>query len=502
MDRTCGFLLRGAIQAVAPSGATRKSEGGFVGASVGRRCMALTAVTALAALSACANGGGEAGSGAAGAAGSKTIGVILPLSGPNAALGSEMLAAARLAVTGSVSRAVGPQGHGAQGGAGSSPGALQIDAHDTATTGGAAAAMQAALASGDGIILGPLTGADTGQISAMARQAGTPMLAFTSDVAQAQPGVWILGVTPEQQVDRLVSAAQAEGRRQFAAFLPDNPLGRALGEALSRSCQARGLAPAQIVYHATGADAITTGVATLSAYQSRVDAANGAASGASDALPPDLAAALNHPPGATSAVAAPRPLDGSDDTASAGGQSTASGAVATPAATAPAELAAPPFDALLLGDTGLALKSTIDALAANKVTRDKVRIMGPGLWAAFAGKLGGLAGAWYAAPDPANRRAFVQAFVAQTHRTPKPLADLAYDAGALAGAVNTATGGAGYPISELTRQQGFAGVDGVFALTPDGRTTRELAIFEVQTGGGSRLVSAAARRTAPAPGAS
>lgn len=457
-------------------------------------------VAALLALAACSSGvtsgpGAVTGPAAQSVSGAKNVGILLPLTGANGVLGNEMLTAAKLALA-------------QQKGASPAP---VVDAHDTAGAGGVTAAMQAAIAAGDGIVLGPLTSSDTALLAPQAIQSGVPVVAFTSDIAQARPGVWVFGITPYQQVARLVSAARAEGRTRFAAFLPNTPLGRALGDGLIRACQETGLTPPSVAYHENTPEAIRAGLATLSAYDTRTasvstpdspsiasPAASSAASpvGATDSsgappLPADLAAALSTASRASAAADAHSPNDPKAVIPPAVRQATQNGEAAS--------LSPPPFDALLLGDTGLGLKDVIDALKADQVNTAQVRIMGPGLWSAFAGKLAGLAGAWYAAPDPGGRTGFVQRFTAQNHRLPKPLADLAYDAGNMAGTVHAASGGNGYPVDLLTRVDGFAGVDGAFTLTSDGNTLRNLGIFEIQRGGGAHPVSIQATK---APGAS
>ncbi|MFT8719109.1 penicillin-binding protein activator [Acetobacter sp.] len=433
---------------------------------------------ALLALAACSSGttsgpGGLAGGAQGDAAHSSRVGVLLPLTGANGPLGNEMLAAAQLALTKQTGTLAPPA----------------VDVHDTATAGGATSAMQAAVAAGDGIVLGPLTSTETGQISAQGVQSGVPIVAFTSDLAQARPGVWVFGITPQQQVARLVEAGKIEGRRQFAAFLPATPLGRAMGDALIHACQDMGLPDPQVVYHPNSPEAIRSGLATLSAYDSRVTTASGQGNAPASDLPADLAAALSSSSKASSAA----------DAQSSGDPKAvpppAAGAASATASTTP-QLSAPPFDALLLGDTGLELKEVIDALKADQVRSTQVRLMGPGLWSAFSGKLGGIAGAWYAAPDPQARTSFVQQFAARNHRVPKPLADLAYDAGTLISSVHAATGGAGYPTDILTRPEGFSGVDGSFTLSPNGQVVRKLSIFEVQPGGGARIVTTVSPRPA------
>ena len=90
----------------------------------------------------------------------------------------------------------------------------------------------------------------------IARSAGISVLAFTNDATQAQPGVWTLGITPAQQVRRLVAAASGQGRSQFAAMLPDTDFGHAMGQALEQGTAASGLPPPTVRFYGRGMAAI------------------------------------------------------------------------------------------------------------------------------------------------------------------------------------------------------------------------------------------------------
>lgn len=385
----------------------------------------------------------------------RKVGILLPLSGPNGTLGSEMLRAARLAL--------------------SAPGSPTLDVHDTAAPGGAVHAAQLATAGGDAIILGPLTSGDTAAVAPVAHAAGVPVLAFTSDVAQAQPGVWVMGITIEQQMRRLVFAAKAEGRSRIAALLPSNAVGNALADGLNHACADAGLPPPTILTHAGTADSIDATMKQLSDFSGRQAAQQATAQQAGSPQAADPSA--QGVPGSTSgAPAAPLPAPGSPAVGPAG---TAPGA--------PPPLPPPPFDALLLGDTGLQLQEAIVALHASGINRSQVRVMGPGLWGAFASKLGGLSGAWYADPDPSARLGFAAQYEGAYHQSPKLLAGIPFDAAALARSLAAS----GYQPDALLRPDGFSGVDGVFALQPDGHVQRALAIFQVEPGGGGRIVQPA-----------
>ena len=180
----------------------------------------------------------------------QTVAILLPLSGPRADLGQTMLHGAQLALDGS--------------------GAPPLDAKDTGgTPQGAAAAAQAAIADGAGLILGPLTSSETAAVAPIARAANVAVLAFTNYPSQAQPGVWTLGITPGQQVRRLVAAAQGQGKSQFAGLLPDNDFGHALAQALIQASSINGAAPPNVRFYAPGMSAINAAARDLSDYANR-----------------------------------------------------------------------------------------------------------------------------------------------------------------------------------------------------------------------------------------
>ncbi|HYZ63231.1 MAG TPA: penicillin-binding protein activator [Acetobacteraceae bacterium] len=342
----------------------------------------------------------------------RRLAILVPLTGGSGDVGQSMLKAAQLAVDG--------------------PGAPPVDSHDTGgRPEGAARAAQAALGAGAGILLGPLTAGETAAVAPIARQAGVPVLAFTSDRAQAQPGVWTMGITPAQQVRTLVRAVQADNKTRIAAVLPANAFGDALAQGLLEAAGEAGLPPPPIFRH-----------------------------------PPNIA----------------------------GVEAALKEAAGNPATTPPTD--PPPVDALLLGISGDLLQQAIPLLGKYGLGTDRVRLLGTTLWAREAPRLSAIAGAWYAAPDPAMRRPFEQRYAARFGAPPRDFASIAFDA---AGAARAASTPNGFDVNALLRPDGFAGADGVFVLLPDGRVRRGLAVFEIGPGG-SR-VRQPGPRSLTAPGA-
>ena len=91
------------------------------------------------------------------------VGLLLPLSGPQAALGRTMLQAAEMGLF-----EVGDE-------------RFTLLVEDTATAGGADSAARKLLAQGARIMLGPVFGADTRKVAPIAQGARVPVLAFTND---------------------------------------------------------------------------------------------------------------------------------------------------------------------------------------------------------------------------------------------------------------------------------------------------------------------------------
>jgi branched-chain amino acid transport system substrate-binding protein len=192
------------------------------------------------------------------------IALLLPLSGPQAPLGTAMEQAAELALFERGNRTVD---------------FLPMDTGGT-TSGAAQAARQAASA-GVRIIVGPLTASETSAASGPARAARIPIIAFTNDAAQAGPGVWTLGVTPAQQVRRVMGAAQSSGARRFGLVAPDDAFGRALAAAMRSEASTWGLTDPVIVLHGARANPGSVAQDLASRSQGGLDAIMIGSTGAS-----------------------------------------------------------------------------------------------------------------------------------------------------------------------------------------------------------------------------
>lgn len=159
------------------------------------------------------------------------VGLLLPLSGPQGNLGRSMLQAADMGLFDV---------------AGDN---FKLIPRDTATPGGPAAAAREALADKADIVLGPLFGAELKQAAAPVTAARVPMVSFSNDNSQAQTGVYILGVSPESQVNRVVAYAASQGLKRFAIMVPNSPFGRLVLSAYQESVVQAGGTISQVVFY-------------------------------------------------------------------------------------------------------------------------------------------------------------------------------------------------------------------------------------------------------------
>ncbi len=320
---------------------------------------------------------------------------------------------------------------------------------DIRDTGGnpaqAAQAAQAAIAAGDGLILGPLTAAEARAVAPIAQAANVNVLAFTNDNSAAAPGFWTLGISPAQQVQRVVKAASDAGRTQLAGLLPDTDFGHSLGAALTAETASLGEPSPNLVYYQDGFSNLNQAVRDVSDFADRgegLEAQIKAAQSLNTAAGREQARELQHQ-----------------------------------------QIPPPAFNALFLGATdGSELAEIATLLPFYAVNQPQVQLLGPALWANIAPAMASnavLNGALYAAPDPAASAAFDAKYTSVYGAAPPAIADVAFDAAAIA---HLAAGQGGYTSSVLTDPVGFAGADGVLLLEADGQVQRGLAVFQVAPG--------------------
>jgi len=177
------------------------------------------------------------------------IGLLLPLSGQYAGLGRSLLQAAEMALfdTGDDS--------------------FTLLTEDTASGQGPEGAARKLLAGGANILLGPVFGGDVRRVAPIAAAAHIPLLAFTNDTTVAQGNIYVLGLTPQAQVNRVVDYANAQGLKKFAILAPNSPYGRLVLTSFQAEVAKNGGTVAQISFYDPASLDFTSVVQEVAAAQ-------------------------------------------------------------------------------------------------------------------------------------------------------------------------------------------------------------------------------------------
>lgn len=330
---------------------------------------------------------------------------------------------------------------------------IPLDTRGTAE--GATNAARMALAQGADVILGPLFSHEVKAAAAAAREQMVPMLAFTTDRSAAGQGVYALGFLPGSQVARVVGHARSQGRERFALLAPSTDYGRAVAEALKAAVLAHGGTLVKSDFYDPTAD-LTAQVKRFTEFDAR-----------------------------SGALARER--------SKLAGRTDEQSKQALKQLEANTTLGTVPFDTLLLPTEGTQLKTLASLVTYYDIDPQSVKLLGTLLW--DDPKLGAepaLVGGWYAAANTQAHAEFESRYTKAFGPMPArvgSIASIAYDATALAAAL-ARQGYADYPTQALTNPNGFAGVDGIFRLLPDGTSERGLSVREV-TRTGSQEISPA-----------
>ena len=384
------------------------------------------------------------------------IGFLAPLSGPSAGLGRALLDAAEMALFDLKDERL-----------------LLLPRDTEGQPEAAARAARDLLTEGVDILIGPLFSASVAAVTPLARERGVKVLSFSTDRNVAGSGTYVLGFTPDQQVERVLAYGRSRGYVRYALLAPNSPYGEAVAQTAGNALT--GSLAVQERYPADSPD-LTPSVRRFAAALRALPPRQGSAEDV--AARPTIAGALGNQGGQAGAQQA-------QAQAQAGAQ----------AATSGSETALhPPVDAILLPEGGARLRALAPLLPYFDIDPRQIRLIGTGLWDDPAlGNEPALQGGWFAAPQPEGFEEFRKRFEQSFGRRPPRLASLAYDATALAGvlarqpvpAAAEASASAGRPFADaaLNNPDGFAGYDGIFRFRPDGIVERGLAILEIQRRG-------------------
>jgi branched-chain amino acid transport system substrate-binding protein len=333
------------------------------------------------------------------------IGLMLPLSGRQAALGRGLAQAAQAAFIEAADERME---------------LIQRDSEGTPE--GAARAAAALAADGVAIVVGPLLAAEVRGAAPALRAAGIPLVSLSSDRNAAEPGVFVTGLLPEDQMRAGLGFLRGAGAQRLAVLGADDPSGRAFAEAARGVGGELGIEVTRVGLFPPGAD----------------------------------------PAAALAQVLRPDP----------------------PRRGQPA-IEGPAFDTLMLTEAGPRLRAVGSAMAAAGLDPSGVRLLGPALWAAepLLASEPVFAGALFPAPDEAAWEALATRLDLAFGGRPPRIALIAHDAMTIAVAAARRAPTRPVPVASLLAAEGFAGATGRIRLLPDGRSQRQMRIYQATPGG-------------------
>lgn len=148
------------------------------------------------------------------------VALLVPLSGPNAALGQSITNATTMALLDTQATTI------------------RITTYDTAA--GVTAAARQAVSDGSQLVLGPLSAEEISPVAAVTRPAKIPLLTYSGDAGLAARDVFVLGATLDSALQRVVSYAHNRGLRRFALLAPKGDYGVRAGSAYGAAVRAAG----------------------------------------------------------------------------------------------------------------------------------------------------------------------------------------------------------------------------------------------------------------------
>lgn len=135
------------------------------------------------------------------------VGLLLPVSGPDADVGQSIANAARLAMESTNSDVK-----------------INLKVYDTALD--IQSAANQAVADGNKLILGPLRSDDVITVANAARTKNVPIISFSNDIGVAGRNAFLLGHLPSQSIGRIVRYAKSRGQNRFGAIVGTNVYGQ------------------------------------------------------------------------------------------------------------------------------------------------------------------------------------------------------------------------------------------------------------------------------------
>lgn len=326
---------------------------------------------------------------------------------------------------------------------------LILQFYDTrSTSSGARIAIENALAQNSKLILGPLMSSSVQAIEETTTSRDVPVIAFSTNTSVLQPQVYTLGLLVDEQVERIVGYAARQGRKRLALLLPDNDSGITIAKAAIAAAQKNNITVSKIAFYPPETTDFSASVKALTDYDER------------SARLARVRSSLKKQANAGN-VNAEKALKRLERIQALGDVD---------------------FDAVLIPESGVRLKSALAMFGYYDVYSPKVRFLGTAIWDTTDMSRETMAhGSWYPALSKSHGAYFASKYNDVFGEKPASIYSLAYDAVALSAALARKQTTDLNPV--ITSPEGYIGINGVFRLFEDGYNQHSLDIVELGSDG-------------------
>lgn len=372
------------------------------------------------------------------------VGVLLPLSGEASRYGQGLKKASMLAMEDMKNSN------------------LILQYYDTkGSAEGARTAVENAINQKAKVIIGPLKSSSVQAISPITTAKGVPVIAFSTSDSVLEPNVYTLGLLVEEQVNRIVSYAAQQGRKNLALLLPDNATGIAVAKAAVKTAQQNNIAVTRIAFYKPN----TTDFSDILRKMTDYDVRSARMQRMKKALEAKAAQ------GDSDSIRALKRVSTHDT------------------------LGEVDFDMVLIPESGAKLKSAIAMFGYYDVFAPQVKFLGTSIWENTSlNNESTIIGSWYPSMSRSHSNYFANKYAYVYGEKPQALFSLAYDAVALANALALSNETDLTPV--ITNPDGYVGINGMFRLFANGFNQHSMDIVEVQKSG-DVIIDEAAKKFSP-----
>ena len=357
------------------------------------------------------------------------IGILLPLTGKNEKLGNTLLKSAQMAIFDTRKDNL-----------------VLIPLDTKGTPFGAMEAVKQAVREDVNVIIGPLFTSSTKAVTEIARANGIRIISFSNNQNLLDTGVYLMGFSPEQEIERMISYTIDEGKTDFVALVPNNSYGASISKILKETASRKDGRVIRVEYYSPSGRGLAKNIKRIQdAY------------GIKERVYEDYEAAKQLALETESEEEVQFIVEDEDKIYP---------------------------EVVLIPESGKRLDKIVKELGTHNKDGIPYQYIGTSQWDVYSTFSNPrLINAWFVSGDPENYNHFENDFYKVYRQIPLRISSLAYDAVMVVNEIVNREKDTLITHDSLTRYQGFSGIDGRFRFLPNGLVERMFTVIKVEDHG-------------------